>query len=332
MSCRLKSPRAETTGPRGPVLRGGDGSGQPAYRRILETLACPACGGVLVERREPVTLSCGTCGASYAVQDGVPILLTPASRALLASGQTAAPSPWNPGWLPGGLVDRIRARCHTGPGEDRRQQTRVAAFISEEREGGLVVDLGSGSRRVAASVVTVDIGPFPHVDVVADGHRLPFRNDTVSRIVGTGVLEHVNFPERVVAEMLRILRPGGRIYVAVPFLQGLHPGSGTQQDFHRYTHIGLLQLLAPFTLVEWGISGGPGAALAWVLREYLALPFAWNLGLYRITYFVAGVLTSWLPQLDRLFDRFPQARRIACGFYVIGEKSIQQGHDPQGTE
>jgi SAM-dependent methyltransferase len=183
-----------------------------------------------------------------------------------------------------------------------------------------VVDLGSGSRRVAESVLTVDIGLFPNVDLVADGHRLPFRDGTVSRIVATGVLEHVNFPDRVVAETLRILRAGGRIYVAVPFLQGFHPGSGTQQDFHRYTHIGLLQLLAPFAIVEWGISGGPSAALAWILREYLALPLAWNPWLYRLTYFMAGLLTAPLPQLDRLLDRFPQARRIASGFYLIGEK------------
>ncbi|HSD50714.1 MAG TPA: hypothetical protein VLG48_04845, partial [Candidatus Methylomirabilis sp.] len=175
MSCELKSPSRETTDPRAPVLRGCDGSRQPVYRRILETLACPACGDALVERGKPVSLSCVSCGVSYTVQDGVPILLTPASRALLASGQTAAPSPWNPRWLPGVLVDRIRACCHTGPGEDRRQRTRLATFISEEREGGLVIDLGSGSRRVAAGVVNVDIGPFPNVDVVADGHCLPFR-------------------------------------------------------------------------------------------------------------------------------------------------------------
>jgi SAM-dependent methyltransferase len=183
-----------------------------------------------------------------------------------------------------------------------------------------VVDLGSGSRRLAERVVAVDIGRFPQVDLVADGERLPFRDEVVSRIVCAGVLEHVQSPERVVAEMVRVLRPGGRVYAAVPFLQGFHPGSGTQQDFQRYTHVGLLRLLSPFRITEWGISGGPSAALAWILREYLALAFAWNRVLYKTAYLALGPLTTWLRWLDVLLDGFPQAARIACGFYVIGEK------------
>jgi SAM-dependent methyltransferase len=210
--------------------------------------------------------------------------------------------------------------CLAGPGTDRHQRSRLAAFVADELADALIVDLGAGGFRLAPHVLNVDIGSFPEVDVVADGHALPLGNGTVARVVCTGVLEHVNFPERVVAEMHRVLRPGGRVYVAVPFLQGFHPGTGTSQDFQRYTHVGLTQLLAKFCIAEWGISGGPSAALAWILREYLALPFAWSQGLYRIAYLVAGPLTSWLRWLDVLLDRFPQARRIACGFYVIGEK------------
>ena len=235
-----------------------------------------------------------------------------------------------PAWLPNRLVRWIRIHCLSGPGEDRHQQSRLASFVRGELDGDLVVDLGSGSRRLAEHVLSVDIGPFSEVDLVGDGHRLPFRDGTIARIVCTGVLEHVNFPERVVAEMLRVLRPGGRVYVSVPFMQGFHPGSGTQQDFQRYTHIGLIQLLMPFWTITWGISGGPSAALAWILREFLALPFAWSHRLYAIAYLVAGPLTSWLRWLDVVVDRFPAARRIACGFYVIGEKAEggRAAHEP----
>lgn len=290
------------------------------HRRILPALACPACGAGLGEVAAPARLRCRACEAVYPVEDGVPILLTGASRDLLASGQAPAGASPRPGWVPAWLAEWIRVYCLTGPGEDRHQRSRLAAFVQAERDGGLVVDLGSGSRRLADHVLTVDIGPFPEVDLVGDAHRLPFSNGTIGRIVCTGVLEHVNFPERVVGEMLRVLRPGGRVYVGVPFMQGFHPGSGTQQDFQRYTHIGLAQLLAPFRVVESGISGGPSAALAWILREYLALPFAWSRRLYALSYIAAGPLTSWLRWLDVVLDRFPAARRIACGFYLIGEK------------
>ena len=242
---------------------------QPNYRRVLEVLACPACGGALVERREPV---------------------------------------------------RSHACWRRAPGEDRHQQSRLASFVSVAAGGGPVLDLGSGARRLSNHVVAVDICPLPGLDLVADGHRLPFRSGTVGRIVCTGVLEHVEEPTQVVAEMARVLRPAGRVYIAVPFMQGFHPGGGTQQDFQRYTHVGLLRLLSPFRITEWGISGGPSATLAWILREYLALAFGWNRVLYRMAYAIAGPLTSWLHHLDVLLDRFPQANRIACGFYVIGEK------------
>lgn len=292
----------------------------PRYRRVLETLACPGCRGPLAEADDLVRLSCRVCGASYAVESGIPILLTTTSRHVLLSGQAPTQSSPGPWWFTGWFADWLRARGRTNRGEDRHQPSRLAAFVRDAVNGRLVVDLGSGSRRLADHILTMDVGPFPEVDIVGDGHRLPFRNDTVARIICTGVLEHVNFPEQVVAEMVRVLQPRGRVYVAVPFMQGFHPGSGTQQDFQRYTHIGLAQLLAPFRVVEWGISGGPSAALAWILREYLALPFAWSRTLYAIAYRVAGLLTSWLRWLDIWLDRFPQARRIACGFYVIGEK------------
>ena len=298
-------------GPRCPAAR---------YRRILETLACPACGGTLVEAGEPVRLSCRACHASYAVEHGVPILLTGASLELLASGRVSAGPPRGPSWFSGRFADRIRACGRTHRSEDRHQSSRLAAFVRDARDGELVIDLGSGSRRLADHVLTIDVGPFPGVDVVGDGHRLPLRSNTATRIVCTGVLEHVNVPERVVAEMVRVLRPGGRIYVAVPFMQGFHPGSGTQQDFQRYTYIGLAHLVSPFRILESGISGGPSTALGWILRECMALPFAWNRLLYAIAYRGAGLLTAWIRWLDIVLDGFPQAQRIACGFYVIGEK------------
>ena len=290
------------------------------FRSVLDKLACPACRGSLREVVTPASLYCQACGVLFAVEEDVPILLVGGRSDPAAPKTEVGATDQGPGSPTSRLVNRLRTRLYAGPGEDRRQRSRLTAFVSEVPAGGLVVDLGSGSRRLAGHVLTVDIGRFPQVDLVADGHQLPFQADVTSRIVCTGVLEHVRFPERVVGEIVRILRPGGRIYAAVPFMQGFHPGSGTDADFQRRTHLGLMQLMAPLEIVESGISGGPSAALAWILREYLALPFAWNRVLYRIAYLIAGPLTSWLRWLDVLLDRFPQARRIACGFYVIGEK------------
>jgi uncharacterized protein YbaR (Trm112 family)/SAM-dependent methyltransferase len=292
----------------------------PRYQRLLPILACPACGGSLVGLPDPAGLRCTSCNASYAVEHGVPILLTETSRRLLGSGHVSSESPPDRPWVARHVPERIRACWRTSRGEDPRQQTRLTIFVNKAAQGDLIVDLGSGSRRLADHVLTVDVCAFPGVDLVGDGHRLPFRSDSLAGIVCTGVLEHVDFPERVVTEMARVLRPGGRLYVATPFLQGFHPGSGTEQDFQRYTHVGLLRLLAGFRVVESGMSGGPGLALAWMLREYLALPFGWSRTAYAIAHRVAGIATFWLRWFDVALERAPQAERIACGFYVVGEK------------
>jgi SAM-dependent methyltransferase len=51
---------------------------------------------------------------------------------------------------------------------------------------------------------------------LADGHRLPFRDRCFDGGWADRVLQHVADPEQVLDEMLRVLRPGGRIVLADP--------------------------------------------------------------------------------------------------------------------
>ena len=59
---------------------------------------------------------------------------------------------------------------------------------------------------------------FLHVnDVVA----LPFAAGSFDGVICSSVLEYVNSPPRVLAELARVLRPGGRLLVSVPNRQAL---------------------------------------------------------------------------------------------------------------
>ena len=42
---------------------------------LLAIMQCPACGGELAEQAEPPALLCLSCGRSYRVDDGIPVLL-----------------------------------------------------------------------------------------------------------------------------------------------------------------------------------------------------------------------------------------------------------------
>ena len=54
------------------------------------------------------------------------------------------------------------------------------------------------------------------------------------------VLEHVQNAEHAMAEIARVLRPGGRALITVPFL---YPTHEMPYDFWRYTHLGLRSLV-----------------------------------------------------------------------------------------
>src|SRR4051812_12103664 len=96
-----------------------------------------------------------------------------------------------------------------------------------------MVDVGAGlghfssvGERRAAVVVPVDIAPrlvsrlrkqFPAA-MVASATDLPFLTGSVDFIVSSECIEHTPDPRRAVREMLRVLRPGGVLFLTTPNL------------------------------------------------------------------------------------------------------------------
>lgn len=70
------------------------------------------------------------------------------------------------------------------------------------------------------------------VSVFGDGNRLPFRSGSLDTVLSTEVLEHVPRPELLVREMARVVKPGGKVLVTVPFIQPLHE---LPSDYFRFT-------------------------------------------------------------------------------------------------
>jgi SAM-dependent methyltransferase len=78
------------------------------------------------------------------------------------------------------------------------------------------------------------------VDVFGDGQRLPFRDGSFGTLLSLEVLEHVPDPDRCLAEFARVLEPGGRLLISVPFAAPLHQ---LPFDFYRFTPRGIETLL-----------------------------------------------------------------------------------------
>lgn len=123
---------------------------------------------------------------------------------------------------------------------------------------GRVLDVGghkSGKRgafdigRYDLQVVYANLTPDKLPDVQADGAALPFAAAGFDAAICAELLEHVPDPRAVLAEVARVLRPGGRLVITVPFLYPIH---ADPYDFGRYTDTFWRQVLdeAGFTRIE----------------------------------------------------------------------------------
>jgi SAM-dependent methyltransferase len=56
----------------------------------------------------------------------------------------------------------------------------------------------------------------PGGEVNGDALRLPFADATFDRVIASEVLEHLWADEQAISELVRVLRPGGRLAVTVP--------------------------------------------------------------------------------------------------------------------
>ena len=110
-----------------------------------------------------------------------------------------------------------------------------------------------------------DIYPSNLTQFVADTHQIPLADASVDGVVVQAVLEHVLEPAAVVAEIYRVLKPGGIVYAETPFMQQVHEGA---YDFTRFTELGHRWLWRQFEEVERGVIGGPGLSLYWSARYF----------------------------------------------------------------
>lgn len=113
---------------------------------------------------------------------------------------------------------------------------------------GDLIDLGCGKvplyesyKDHVATNLCVDwentLNKNPYIDLHCDlNNPLPFPDQKFDTILLSDVLEHVAVPETLWREMSRILRPGGKLILNVPFFYKLHE---VPHDYYRYTEFAL---------------------------------------------------------------------------------------------
>jgi len=78
------------------------------------------------------------------------------------------------------------------------------------------------------------------IDVYYDGKTFPFEANSFDHAICNQVLEHVFNPNEFLQEINRVVRPGGKLLLSVPFAWDEHE---QPYDYARYSSFGLKHLL-----------------------------------------------------------------------------------------
>jgi len=282
------------------------GERERRWSSLRPLLRCPACRRPLTAYRAGESLGCGD--HTYPIRHGVPLLLAGPLQAAALAWQPAAG---------GRLRDRVW-QWIPGPTAAARQTRLLRQFLGEVPLDATIINIGAGGWNLGARVHNLDLFPFANVDIAGDVHDLPLADDSVGAIICTGALEHIESPELAVGELFRTLRPGGRVFCTVPFLQAYHEDP---IDLQRWTAPGLDRLFAAFARRSIRPSHGPGSALAWIGAEYFATLLSFgNSRLHTVWLMLGRVLFAPFKWTDAITETWAIEHRVSAGLLIVAEK------------
>jgi SAM-dependent methyltransferase len=196
-----------------------------------------------------------------------------------------------------------------------------ARALTQLRATDIFVDVGAGTGQLLAEFgsVCTAVGVEPHpqaLQIASDAPvrliqgsitALPVASGCAALVTALDVLEHVDDDAQGFAELLRVTRPGGFIFIQVPAFQLLWSDWDESLGHRRrYTRRALLQVVSRFNVrvqrcvyinsvaflpvlaYRWlrtrvGGNGGrrledevPAAAINWMLHKLFVVPACWS--------------------------------------------------------
>lgn len=192
----------------------------------------------------------------------------------------------------------------------------LADWIESLDANSLVLDIGCGPGRVLGFLarkgircigldrsrvsVGLAVERYGGPGVVADNLYLPFTDGTADAVISDGVIHHTDDPHAAFVENCRILKPGGRMYLAV------YRPSGRYPFLYKY----------------------PGAVIRAGLRHRWARPLVTALA--QAPYFLVHFIRSkgqrnWIGARNLFFDYFVTPRVAFLPREVVAEWCKTEG-------
>ena len=149
-----------------------------------------------------------------------------------------------------GLREYFHEELSWGWGHQARAVFDFLCQAAEACRQGVVLDAGAGHQRYRpffddclyiaqehpeAGAANKGIKEY---DILCDARTIPLRDECVDVVLSTVSLEHMEFPQEFVNEAFRVLKPGGSLWIQVPFVYLEHEAP---YDFQRPTRYGLMR-------------------------------------------------------------------------------------------
>jgi len=231
---------------------------EPVAVAVAAPTPSPAGSAIVMTERLDELLPALRCPVT-----GGPVVLSPNGDELIsADGMQRWPIvAGRPVFFRGLGEPRIVSEDHLS---NRLPESAVA--LIEQTRGKLLHLSAGGSTERYDHVVEAEAAIFRHTDIVADVHDLPFADETFEAVIALNAFEHYRDSKQAAREILRVLKPGGRVLIRTAFLQPQHEAPW---HFYNCTRHGLEAWFAEFETQTLWVSENfhPGYSLSWLASE-----------------------------------------------------------------
>ncbi len=186
----------------------------------------------------------------------------------------------------------------------------------------------SGTKKFGSAIVDqLDIQDHGKNNIICDAECMTEKlsHNQYDFAAAVSLLEHTKHPWKVVSEISKVLKPGGIVYIAAPWVHATHD---EPHDFWRISVYGLINLLrdVKMEILESGSLISPHGTMYDILKSYFCEVLSFN---NSVIYYILLWIFQWLLLPFGILEWvFKLGRRDVyytdSMVYVIGRKPEQE--------